>query len=98
MQAAITVGSIASLRPGARRVVVAAVVGLLGLLLVPVLLFSSLNATGSLSMAGVPPRLVQVALQASQLTSIDAAVLVAIARKETNLGQARTGQPDDLVP
>jgi hypothetical protein len=37
-------------------------------------------------------------VQAAQLTGIEAPVLVAIAKKERNLGQARTGQSDDLVP
>src|SRR2546428_10354802 len=97
MNAAITVTTIASFGSGTRRLVTAFVVGLLGLLMVPLLL-SSTPTTNSLAMAGVPPGLVQDALQASQLTGIDAAVLVAIARKETNLGQARTEQPDELVP
>jgi hypothetical protein len=42
--------------------------------------------------------LVLVAFQAGAATGIDPNVLLAIAKIETDWGQARNGQPDDLVP
>jgi hypothetical protein len=97
MNAAVAAGTVTGLGVSAKRQLAAAAATLLGLLLVPLVLTNN-PTTNSLAMAGVPPGLVQAAHQASQLTGIEAAVLVAIARKETNLGQARTGEPDDLVP
>jgi hypothetical protein len=60
---------------------------------------SGATASGlSPALAGAPPGLVAVAFRAGQATGIDPNVLLAIAKVETDWGQARNGQPDDLVP
>jgi hypothetical protein len=50
------------------------------------------------ALAAAPPGLVAVAFQEGPATGIDPNVLLAIAKVETDWGQARNGQPDDLVP
>ncbi len=86
-----------------RKLALAAAVILIGAvtLLVPTVL--SLPASGagfalSSALAGAPKGLVAIAVQAGRLTQQDPNVLLAIARVETNWGQAQNGQLDDLVP
>ena len=70
-------------------------------LLVPTVLRSPASGAGftlSSALAGAPKGLVDVAVEAGHLTQQDPNVLLAIARVETNWGQAQNGQPDDLVP
>jgi hypothetical protein len=50
------------------------------------------------ALAGAPSGLVTAAFRAGPATGIDPNVLLAIAKVETDWGQARNGQPDDLVP
>ena len=75
--------------------------GILALIVVTAALAASggAGASGlSPALAGAPKGLVAVAFQAGGATGIDPNVLLAIAKVETNWGQARNGQPDDLVP
>ncbi len=69
--------------------------------LVPTVLSSPTSGAGfalSSALAGAPKGLVAIAVQAGRLTQQDPNVLLAIARVETEWGQAQNGQPDDLVP
>jgi hypothetical protein len=79
----------------------AAAAGILAL----VILASALLSLGSPSAVGLspqladaPPALVPLAFQAGAMTGIDANVLLAVAKVETDSGRARQGQPDELVP
>jgi len=86
-----------------RKLILAGAVFVIGAvtLLVPTVLSSPAAGAGfalSSALAGAPKGLVAVAVQAGHLTRQDPNVLLAIARVETNWGQAQNGQPDDLVP
>jgi hypothetical protein len=84
------------------KLAAAAGAAILALIVLVVALLSAgpgASASGlSPAQAGAPQGLVAVAFQASEATGIDANVLLAIAKVETDWGQARNGQPDDLVP
>jgi CHAP domain/Transglycosylase SLT domain len=84
------------------KLLAAAGAGILALVVLVVALLSAgpgASASGlSPALAGAPPGLVQVAFQAGPATAIDPNVLLAIAKVETNWGQAQNGLPDDLVP
>jgi hypothetical protein len=84
------------------KLVAAAGAAILALIVLVVALLSAgpgASASGvSPALASAPPGLVAVAFQAGAVTGIDPNVLLAIAKVETNWGQARNGQPDDLVP
>jgi CHAP domain/Transglycosylase SLT domain len=84
------------------RLLVAAGAGILALIVLVVALLSAgpgASASGvSPALAGAPQGLVAVAFQSGPATGIDPNVLLAIAKVETDWGQAQNGQPDDLVP
>src|SRR5215472_7841057 len=84
------------------KLLAAAGAGTLALIVLVVALQSAgpgASASGlSPALAGAPPGLVAVAFGAGPATGIDPNVLLAIAKVETDWGQARNGQPDDLVP
>ena len=85
-----------------RRLVLAAIVLVAGAVtyLVPTVLSSPTSGAGfalSSALAGAPRGLVMVAVQAGRLTQQDPNVLLAIAKVETDWGQAQNGEPDDLV-
>ncbi|HSR24217.1 MAG TPA: hypothetical protein VLW53_11750 [Candidatus Eisenbacteria bacterium] len=69
-------------------------------ILAPALLsFGSSSASGlSPQLADAPTGLVPHAFQVGAMTGIDANVLLAIAKVETDWGRARQGQLDELVP
>ncbi len=86
-----------------RKLALAAAVILIGAVtfLVPTVLSSPASGAGfalSSALAGAPKGLVAIAVQAGRLTQQDPNALLAIARVETEWGQAQNGQPDDLVP
>jgi membrane-bound lytic murein transglycosylase B len=87
---------------GEHRMKLLAGAGIIALLVLVVALLSAgpgASASGvSPALAGAPPGLVAIAFQAGEATGIDPNVLLAIAKVETDWGQARNGQPDDLVP
>jgi hypothetical protein len=84
------------------KLLAAAGAGTLALIVLVVALLSAgpgASASGlSPALAAAPQGLVAVAFQAGAATGIDPNVLLAIAKVETDWGQARNGQPDDLVP
>jgi hypothetical protein len=84
------------------KLAAAALAGVVALVVLAVALLSGgpgASASGvSPALAGAPQGLVAVAFQAGPATGIDPNVLLAIAKIETGWGQARNGQPDDLVP
>src|SRR5215831_5328508 len=84
------------------KLLAAAGAGLLALIVLVVALLSAgprASASGvSPALASAPPGLVAVAFQTGPATGIDPNVLLAVAKVETDWGQARNGQPDDLVP
>jgi hypothetical protein len=84
------------------KLLAAAGAGTLALIVLVVALQAAgpgVSASGiSPALAGAPAGLVQVAFQTGDATGIDPNVLLAIAKVETDWGQARNGQPDDLVP
>jgi hypothetical protein len=84
------------------KLAAAAGAGILALIVLVVAVLSAgsgASASGvSPALAGAPQGLVLVAFQAGAATGIDPNVLLAIAKIETDWGQARNGQPDDLVP
>lgn len=86
-----------------RKLILAGVVFMVGAvtLLVPTVLSSPSSGVGFAlggALTGAPKGLVTIAVQAGRQTSQDPNILLAIAKVETDWGQARQGQPDDLVP
>jgi hypothetical protein len=83
------------------KVLAAGGAGILALIVLAIALAASGGAGASSfspALVGAPRGLVAVAFQAGEATLIDPNVLLAIAKVETDWGQARNGQPDELVP